>query len=83
MGFLSLNWIVGALSAGIMSGLALTAVVVTRFALHSHVVILNIYPNGNADWVMDATPFLKSLFVLMFVTFAIGLALGILVTRRK
>jgi hypothetical protein len=82
MRFLKLNRVAGAISAGIMSGLALTAIMIGKFALHSQFVALNIYSNGSTDWAMDATAFLKSLFVLMFVIFAAGLALGALVTRR-
>ncbi len=79
---MKLSRIAGAVSAGVMSGLALTAVMVNKFVLHSQAVILNIYTNGSADWTMDATMLLKSFLVLMFVTFGAGLALGLLVTRR-
>ncbi len=82
MSLLKLNRIAGAVSVGVMSGLALTALMVSKFALHSQFVILNIYTNGSADWAMDATFFLKSLYVLMFVTFTMGLALGLLATHR-
>ncbi len=64
-------------------GLALTAVMANKFVLHSQAVILNFYTNGTADWTMDATMLLKSLYVLMFVTFTLGLALGLLVTRKN
>jgi hypothetical protein len=77
------NSIIGAVSVGVMSGLALTAVMISNFALHSQFVALNIYSNGSSDWAMDATIFLKSMFGLMFVAFTIGLALGLLVTRKK
>lgn len=83
MRFLTLNRIVGAVSVGIMSGLALIAVVISNFALHSQFVILNIYTNGSSDWTMDATILLKSLFGLMFVAFTIGLALGLLAMKKK
>jgi hypothetical protein len=83
MVFLKLNRIIGAISVGIMSGLALTAVMVSNFALHSQFVILNIYSNGSSDWTMDATTLLKSLFGLMFVAFTLGLALGLLATSKK
>ncbi|MGA2791032.1 MAG: hypothetical protein ABSF00_09715 [Candidatus Bathyarchaeia archaeon] len=83
MGFLKLNRIIGAVSVGIMSGLALTAVMISNFALHSQLVVLNIYSNGSSDWTMDATILLKSLFGLMFVAFTLGLALGLLATRKK
>jgi hypothetical protein len=46
-------------------------------------VVLNIYSNGSSDWTMDATILLKSLFGLMFVAFTLGLALGLLATRKK
>ena len=83
MRFFKLNRIVGAVSVGIMSGLALTAVMISNFALHSQFVILNVYSNGSSDWTMNATILLKSLFGLMFVAFTIGLALGLLATRKK
>lgn len=83
MRFLKLNRIAGAVSVGIMSGLAITAVMIGNFALHSQFVALNIYSNGSSDWTMDATIPLRSLFGLMFVAFTIGLALGVLGTRKK
>jgi hypothetical protein len=83
MGFLKLSRIIGAVSVGIMSGLALTAVMISHFALHSQFVVLNIYSNGSSDWTMDATILLKSLFGLMFVAFTLGLALGLLATSKK
>lgn len=79
---LKLSRIAGAVSVGVMSGLALAAVMASKFVLHSQAVILNFYTNGSADWTMDATLLLKSLFTLMFVTFSVGLALGLLVMRR-
>jgi hypothetical protein len=83
MSFFKLNRIIGAVSVGVMSGLALTAVMISNFALHSQFVILNVYSNGSSDWAMDATILLKSMFVLMFVAFTIGLALGLLAMRKK
>jgi hypothetical protein len=80
---LTLNRIAGALSVGIMSGLALTAIMMSKFLLHSQFVVLNVYTNGSADWAIDATIFLKSLFALMLVIFIFGLALGVLVTRKN
>lgn len=74
--------IAGALSVGIMSGLALIALNLGKFALHSHAVILNFYTNGTSDWAMDATTLLKSAFVLMLAIFCVGLALGFLVARK-
>jgi len=83
MGFLKLNRIIGAVSVGVMSGLALTAVTISNFALHSQFVVLNIYSNGRSDWTMDATILLRLLFGLMFVAFTFGLALGLLTTRKE
>jgi len=82
MRFLKLNKVAGAVSVGVMSGLSLTSISVREFALHSQTVALNIYTNGNADWAMDATIFLKSLYGLMFVAFTLGLALGLLIMKR-
>ncbi len=79
---LSLNKIAGAVSLGVMAGLAFMAVVISKFVIHSQTVALNIYTNGRMDWGMDGTILLKSLYVLMFVTFTLGLALGLLVARR-
>jgi len=83
MRFLKLNRIAGAVSVGVMSGLAITAVMISNFALHSQFEALNILSNGSSDWTMDATILLKSLFGLMFVAFTIGLAHGLLATRKK
>jgi hypothetical protein len=79
----SLNKVAGALAVGIMSGLLTTALAVNKFVLHAQSVVLNTYSNGTADWTMDATPFLKSLFVLLFVAFALGLTFGLMITQRN
>jgi hypothetical protein len=83
LSFLKLNKIVGALAVGIMSGLALTAITLSNFVLHSQFIMLNVYTNGTADWTVDATMLLKSFFALLFVTFCVGLSLGVLATRRN
>ncbi len=82
MSFLTLSRISTAISVGIMSGLALTASTISKFALHSQFVILNEYTNGSTDFAIDATGFMKSLLTLMLLVFAGGLALGLLITKR-
>ncbi|MGP8069268.1 MAG: hypothetical protein ACLP5V_05215 [Candidatus Bathyarchaeia archaeon] len=79
---MSLSRISAAVSVGIMSGLALMAATISKFALHSQFVILNEYTNGSADWAIDATGFMKSILTVMLLVFAGGLALGLLLTKR-
>lgn len=82
MSSLTLSRVSAAISVGIMSGLALIAATISKFALHSQFVIFSEYTNGSADWAIDATGFMKSLLVLMLLVFAGGLALGLLITKR-
>lgn len=77
-----LNLIAVAISVGVVSGLALTSIMISGFAFHSQVVALNVYDNGTKDWTVDATSLLRYMFDLMLMLFVAGIFLGLLITRR-